>query len=484
MSLFWRIITAFFLVILLTILLSAGVAIFSSRTYVDSVTNQIGNEEARFLSNYLSREYTQSAGWELLDPTLEQIKFSSGAADSTSQPSIRLLGSNLSNDQVAVSYLGIWSRIIVTDLNDVVLSDTANRADTGEALHGEIYNDNPNVYKKFVINYQNLEPVGVVYGFITPSYFQFDSRDSFIPTLRTIGLGGGLTLLIVSFFGFWFAQYITTPVVSLTEATEKIAGQDKPVRLPVSSGDELGKMSASFNKMIESLEEQHEIRGRLIDNISHELNTPLTVIQLEAVGLIDELKLPKAAAQQIVQEVSKLRHLVYDLNWLTHPEDDEFQLDLEPTDIQDVIEAEVARWAFLAENNQVDLRFEPAGDLPIISADPVRMSQLLGNLLRNALHHTNPGARVVVTAETLKSDDSPVLKLGVTDTGIGIDPEDLPYIFDRFYRTDLSQNRNKGGRGLGLAISRAIVEGHGGEISISSEGLGKGTAVRVTLPMG
>ncbi len=479
MSLFWRIITAFFLVILLTILLSAGVAVFSSRIYVDSVTNRIGNEEARFLSNYLSREYTQAAGWELLEPTLEQIKFESGTVAAIGQTNVALADS----DSESFAYLGIWNRIIVTDINDMVLTDTSKRVDSGDTLQGDIYSDNPNVYKKFVINYRNLEPVGVVYGFIDPTYFQFESRDGFMPTLRTIGIGGALTLLIVSFFGFWFARTITTPIVSLTEATETIAGQDKPVRLPVASGDELGKMSASFNQMIDSLEEQHELRGRLIDNISHELNTPLSIIQLEAMGLQDELKPPKAAAQQIVQEVSKLRHLVYDLSWLTHPEDDEFQLDLEPTDIEHEIATEVERWSFLADNNEIDLRFEKEGDLPIIPADPVRMSQLLGNLLRNALHHTNPGGEVVVRSGVAENDvGERLLNISVQDTGVGIAADELAFIFDRFYRTDLSQNHAPGGRGLGLAICRAIVEGHGGKISITSEGVGQGTLVSVELP--
>ena len=259
---------------------------------------------------------------------------------------------------------------------------------------------------------------------------------------------------------------------------QAIAQGDKAI-LPVTSSDELGRMSAAFNQMTSTLETQRQLRRRLTNDVSHELNTPLSVIQLEAVGLRDGLQTPESASGHIIHEVNRLRGLVTDLNWLAETDYGELRLTLEVSSIYELLTAEVERWQPQSQARQVELSLLVSVDLPDMDLDLTRMSQALGNVLSNAVHYTEAGGNIVVWAE-LESDGE--LAIRVVDDGIGIDATDLPHVFDRLYRADQSRSRGIGGTGLGLAITRAIVEGHGGTIIATSDGLGQGSTVTIRLP--
>ena len=268
-------------------------------------------------------------------------------------------------------------------------------------------------------------------------------------------------------------------MTALTEATQAIA-QGDPTRLPVSSSDELGRMSAAFNDMTAALETQRELRRRLINDVSHELNTPLSVIMLEARGLRDGLQTPGEASGHIIQEVDRLRGLVTDLNWLAETDHGELRLTFEPGPVHELLEEEVERWQPQADTGQVELSLKPSGYLPDLALDRLRMSQALGNVIGNALNCTGAGGNVSVRA-TVEGGEA--LDISVTDNGIGIDAADLPHVFERFYRTGQSRSLGIGGTGLGLAITRAIVEAHGGSLAVASEGPGKGATVTIRLPL-
>ena len=221
-------------------------------------------------------------------------------------------------------------------------------------------------------------------------------------------------------------------------------------------------MSAAFNRMTSTLEAQRDLRRRLINDVSHELNTPLSVIQLEAKGLRDGLQTPESASDHIIKEVDRLRGLVTDLDWLAETDQGELRLTLEATSIYELLTAEVGRWQPQSQARQVELSLHVSGDLPNMDIDRMRMSQALGNVLSNAIRYTQAGGNIVLRAG-LESGDA--LVISVIDDGIGIPAEDLPNVFDRFYRTDQSRSRGIGGTGLGLAITQAIVEAHGGALS-------------------
>ena len=267
-------------------------------------------------------------------------------------------------------------------------------------------------------------------------------------------------------------------MTALTEATQAIA-QGDTTRLPVTSSDELGRMNAAFNQMTAALETQRELRRRLINDVSHELNTPLSVILLEARGLGDGLQSPADASAQIIQEVDRLRGLVTDLDWLAETDHGELRLSLEAGSVNNLLIAEVERWQPRAQARQVKLSLEAPADLPNITLDRMRMSQALGNLISNALYSTDAGGSVAIGAR-LQDDDA--LAISIADDGIGIDDADLPHLFDRFYRTDQSRIRRTTGAGLGLAITKAIIEAHGGTIAVVSAGPGQGATVTIRLP--
>ena len=292
-------------------------------------------------------------------------------------------------------------------------------------------------------------------------------------------IGGTLTGGVAIVLAAWLSKRIIAPVASLTEATQAIA-QGDTTRLPVTSSDELGRMSAAFNRMTSALETQRELRRRLINDVSHELNTPLSVIQLEAAGLRDGLQTPESASDHIIQEVVRLRGLVTDLNWLAETDHGGLRLTLESNPIGDLLTAETDRWQPQCQARQVALSLEVSSDLPDMDLDRMRMRQALGNVLSNAINCTEAGGSIALRAG-LESDG--VLAISIVDDGIGIDAADLPHVFDRFYRTDQSRSRGIGGTGLGLAITRAIVEAHGGTIAATSDGLGQGVAVTLRLPV-
>ena len=239
-------------------------------------------------------------------------------------------------------------------------------------------------------------------------------------------------------------------------------------------------MSAAFNRMTSTLETQRDLRRRLISDVSHELNTPLSVIQLEASGLRDGLQTPESATDHIIQEVDRLRGLVTDLNSLAETDYGELRLTPEATSIYELLTAEVDRWQPQSQTRQVRLSLEISPNLPDMAIDRMRISQALGNVLSNAIHCTEAGGNIVFTAAL---DNGGGLTITIIDDGIGIDPADLPHVFDRFYRTDQSLSRGIAGTGLGLAITQAIVEAHGGTIAVTSSGLGQGVAATIRLPL-
>ena len=314
---------------------------------------------------------------------------------------------------------------------------------------------------------------------VNQEFLSTESR-GFLRTLLYITLiGGAMTAGLAILLALWLSKRITAPVTALTEATQAIA-QGDTTRLPVTSSDELGRMSAAFNRMTSALETQRDLRRRLINDVSHELNTPLSVIKLEAKGLRDGLQSPESASDHIIQEVDRLSGIVTDLDWLAETDHGELRPALEATSVCDLFTAEVDRWQPQCETRQVALSLDLAPDLPDVDLDRMRMSQALGNVTGNAIHCTEAGGSVLLKARQ-ESDES--LVISITDDGIGIDDADIPHVFDRFYRTNQARSRGIGGTGLGLAITRAIIEAHGGTATVASGGPGRGATVNIRLPL-
>ncbi len=285
-----------------------------------------------------------------------------------------------------------------------------------------------------------------------------------------------LTALAVSLF---VARRIVAPVQAMARASLRIAGGHYHERVPVPSDDELGELAAQFNRMAESLQQVEERRRNLIADVAHELRTPLTSIAGYMEGLMDGVIPPEPETfHRAHREAVRLQRLVDDLQELSRAEAGQVPMRLRSVEVGELLDAAVARLRPQFEDKGVALTVQTAPGLPPVLVDPDRIGQVLTNLLGNALQYTPPGGAVAVRA-TSQQD---LVAIAVADTGIGIAPEHLPHIFDRFYRVDRSRARASGGSGIGLTIVRHLVEAHGGSVRAESAGPGRGSTFTVTLP--
>ena len=466
MSLRWRIMAAIVFIVVLTVLTSVGVGYYATQARLGVFVEQVGGDEASQLARSLSREYTASGGWATVDRTLAEGGYVYDGAPQGERSEASEGGHSEAVHQERV-------RLVIVDAAGQVVKDNMSQLPPGTsapALEG---------HRETVFDLNANQPVGQVYVDVNREFLSSESH-GFLNTLLYITLiAGVLTVGVAVLLAAWLSRRITAPVTALTEATQAIA-QGDTARLPVDSSDELGRMSAAFNDMTTALETQRELRRRLINDISHELNTPLSVIQLEAAGLRDGLQSPESASDQIIQEVHRLRGLVTDLNWLAETDHGELRLSLEKSSVIELLTEEVDRWQPQSQARQVELLLEASGGLPELPLDRMRMSQALGNVVGNALNCTGAGGNIAIAAAI---ENGETLTITIADDGIGIDAADLPHVFDRFYRTGQSRNLGIGGTGLGLAITRAIVEAHRGQIAIASDGPGQGISVTIRLPL-
>ena len=466
MSLRWRIMGSIVFVIVLTVVISVGVGYYATQSRLGVFVDEIGDDQASRLARDLSREYTAAGGWETVDRPLSEAGYIYDGVPQRerSEESERESFELFHKDPIRVVIAGVDGRV-VKDNSSELLSGT-----TAPDLDG---------HRGTVFDLTTNQPVGHAYVDVNHEFLSTESH-GFLNTLLYITvIGGTLTVGVAILLAAWLSGRITAPVTALTEATQAIA-QGDTTQLPVTSSDELGQMSAAFNQMTSALDTQRDLRRRLINDVSHELNTPLSVIQLEAKGLRDGLQTPESASDHIIQEVGRLRGLVTDLSWLAETDYGEIRLTLEESSIHELLAAEADRWQPQSQSRQVELSLQVSADLPDVDLDRMRISQALGNVLSNAINYTEAGENIVLRAG-LDSDEA--LAISIIDDGIGIHAADLPHVFDRFYRTDQSRNRGIAGKGLGLAITRATVEAHGGTVAITSDGPGQGVTVTLCLPL-
>lgn len=299
-----------------------------------------------------------------------------------------------------------------------------------------------------------------------------------ITEILTIGiLFSVFTAILVSIYT---ARRITGPIETMMRASRNIASGDYHERVPVSSTDELGALARSFNQMAEQLEQIEQRRLNLIGDVAHELRTPLSSIRSTMEGLVDEiLPLETATFQSIQHEVSRLQRLVQDLEELSRAEAGQIVLNFQSLEISDLIQGAVGRLAPQYEDKAVGLHLDLATELPEVRADPARLTQVILNLLGNALQYTPTDGQVIIRAWQTEQE----IFVEVRDSGIGIPAEHLPHLFERFYRVDKSRSRAGGGSGVGLTIAKHLIQAQGGRIWAESAGINQGSAFTFTLPL-
>jgi two-component system OmpR family sensor kinase/two-component system sensor histidine kinase BaeS len=307
-------------------------------------------------------------------------------------------------------------------------------------------------------------------------------------------LGAGLGLAGVLFgLAAYFSSRLSRPLRHVTGAAQALAAGNMGVRVQQPAVRELNELAGAFNAMADTLVRADQQRRQLTADVAHELRTPLAIVKGRLEGIQDGIYTPDAdQINGLLSEVALLERLIDDLRLLALAEAGQLPLYPETVDPAELVRATQRAFAHEATERGVRLELALHESLPEISADPQRISQVLGNLVSNALRHTPEGGRVVVAvaqeagggrqeAGEERTADAYV-QFTVHDTGPGIAPEHLPHIFDRFYRADRARTRSSGGAGLGLAIARQIVEAHGGKITAASVP-GQGTTMMFTLPL-
>ncbi|MGQ9833204.1 MAG: sensor histidine kinase [Candidatus Villigracilaceae bacterium] len=301
-------------------------------------------------------------------------------------------------------------------------------------------------------------------------------RASFTEALK---LAAGAALAAALAASAALSRSVVVPVQALQSASQRIAAGHYDERVQVTGTDELGQLAQSFNRMAGELEQVEEMRRRLIADIAHELRTPLTAIRGSTEGLLDGvLPASEDTFRQIHQEAVRLSHLVDDLQELSRVESGAYKLTLRPVTLSDVVQTVSKRLSLSLTEKRLHLTPSLPADLPPLLADEDRLIQILTNLLGNAIQYTPAGGAITVSARLEEGQ----VQISVQDTGVGIPAEHLAHIFDRFYRVDKSRSRQHGGSGIGLTITRYLVEAHGGRIWAESAGEGQGSTFHFTIP--
>jgi two-component system, OmpR family, sensor histidine kinase BaeS len=284
-------------------------------------------------------------------------------------------------------------------------------------------------------------------------------------------------IIIAALVGNALSRRLTGRLENMTEAAEKLGRGELSARSNVDGEDELAVLGETMNRMAERLEEQTALRKKLTGDISHELRTPLTTIQSFVEAFRDKVMPPdEENLQAVLGETHRLARLVHDLQELSNAECRDRDVRLNVLDLNSVVSLETERTRPLFKQKGIELVLEnPDGEITC-RADEVLLGRVLGNLLVNAWKYTPEGGSVKVS--TFRQGN----KAGFTvaDSGVGIDKEHLPYIFERFYRADPSRARITGGSGIGLAIVLELVQAMGGTIEVESDA-GKGSTFRVIL---
>ncbi len=474
-----KLVLSYLFVILGTVLVLSFAVSFAVQNYVKSVQIMELREKASYLATGVENQYRYNGGWGNVhftsvaptDPVLLIIVDAKGALLLCAQPD-RFDGSNCTNASIR--------------------QELAHSLSDESILTGDIKIASGNVPFSFIYVSVPLKAGDQTIGaiFVTQPLSTAGGGELLAQINQSILLAGLIVAVIAALCSYLFVRRFTRPVESLTVAAERMKHGNYTQRVTIpNSRDELGLLAQTFNEMasmIESdvteLRRQDEVRRDLIANIAHDLATPLTAIQGLSEALADDVISDPAARQEtasrIGREIQRLRRMVVDVRQMTSLEAGQTPLDLAPLELHSLVDETLFVLKPECEQMSINLYNDVGINLPSVQADSDRIIQVLLNLLDNARRYTPKGGSIHVGAYVQDQH----VAVWVADTGTGINPADLPYIFERFYRADRSRTAATGGSGLGLSIVKAIITAHKGTIRAESTP-GHGTRITFTLPL-
>ncbi len=363
-------------------------------------------------------------------------------------------------------------QLLLVDSSGVIIADT-QQAQLGQKLDPQqVSNSIPIVVAGKYVGYLTAE--GGMNAIV-------NNEQTVLQRLnRSVLLAGVISVVFGLVVSSALAYTLLRPVQALTVAAKKLAEGDLSQRVVVHGKDELADLGHTFNQMADSLQQAEEARRAMTADIAHELRTPLAVQRANLEALQDGVyPLSVENLVPVIDQNHLLTHLVEDLRTLALADAGQIELERVPTDLVSMVGRVVERFQPQAVPQQVQLVIvPPAAPLPPMLIDPIRLEQILTNLLSNALRYSPAGGQVELAIVSTQTD----ALVRVHDTGPGIPPEALPYIFGRFYRVEKSRARSEGGSGLGLAIARQLARAHGGDLTVTNHPSG-GAQFTLILPL-
>jgi two-component system OmpR family sensor kinase/two-component system sensor histidine kinase BaeS len=392
-----------------------------------------------------------------------------------------LLGTTLAEDGGS-AVLETQPDILLADASGRVVFDSAGRAVGKPLSRDEMANalplaapDDGTVIGHLLLFYPYTAPLG------KPELEYLDRVE------QILLVGAVLAVILILAVGALLNRRLNAPLQRLAAAAQAVAAGDLEQQVEAGGSIEVAQVGQAFNEMTASLKEADTLRQNMVADVAHELRNPLSVLQGNLWAILnDAYPLEKAEISRLYDETRLLSRLVEDLRELALADAGELYLELRPTDVGQVIHRTVDTLALAAEVQEVNLSALLPDVLAPAQADPDRVAQVLRNLLVNALRHTPPGGSVTVSAAA----SAETVEIAIADTGSGIAADDLPHIFDRFWRADPARARSKAGgeerlaygTGLGLAVAQSLAEAQGGRIWAESTP-GEGAVFRFTLPL-
>lgn len=480
-SLVFKLMGAFLLVIIIGALVVSVLASRETTSAFSLYATRNGRIWAQRLAPILADYYSQNGSWDGVN-TVFHPETGDQYSTMTGENGMGMYrGIGMGGRQAIGVVAAVEHRIILADHNGIVVSDSTGELVGQKLPEASVDQGVPIFVQKILAGTLIVLPNNQI-GVNTPATEFLASVNRAIITSAIIAGSIAILVGLVLFF------QITAPLQQLRKAATAIAHGDLTQRVKIHSHDELGELGTAFNQMAENLSHSEIQRNHLMADIAHELRTPLTAIQGTLEGIQDGiLPLDSEQVTALYAETTLLNRLVGDLRLLSIAETGQLKLDLQTTDIGKLIAQVAERARSQAQTQNIILQTGISDNLPFLVVDPDRIIQVLNNLIANALRYTPEGGSITIQCNHPSELSS--VEISITDTGPGIDPENLGYIFDRFYRADKSRARTSGGSGLGLAIVKQLVEAHDGNVKAQSpvfynkNNRGFGTRFIVKLPL-